>query len=80
MRRWWLDEIAHAGDEHLDVRYVAGYDRKAGFDPAEDIDALRPGAWARARRSSISVQAPAPSLRRSHPCAARSSPWTSRPR
>jgi len=41
MRRWWLDEIAHAGDEHLDVRYVAGYDRKAGFDPAEDIDALR---------------------------------------
>lgn len=41
MRRWWLDEIAHAGDEHRDVGYVARYDRKAGFDPAEDIDALR---------------------------------------
>lgn len=41
MRRWWLDEIAHAGEEHLDAHYVAGYDRKAGFDPTEDIDALR---------------------------------------
>jgi ubiquinone/menaquinone biosynthesis C-methylase UbiE len=40
MRRWWLDEAAHAGDEHLDARYVAGYNRKAGFDPTEDIDAL----------------------------------------
>jgi SAM-dependent methyltransferase len=40
-RRWWLDERAHAGDEHLDERYVAGYDRKAGFDPAEDVEVLR---------------------------------------
>jgi SAM-dependent methyltransferase len=39
--RWWLDERAHAGDEHLDERYVAGYDRKAGFDPAEDVEVLR---------------------------------------
>jgi SAM-dependent methyltransferase len=39
--RWWLDERAHAGDEHLDERYVAGYDRKAGFDPAEDVEILR---------------------------------------
>ena len=39
--RWWLDERAHAGDEHLDARYVAGYDRKAGFDPAEDVEVLR---------------------------------------
>lgn len=30
----------HAGDEHLDPDYVAGYERKAGFDPADDIDVL----------------------------------------
>lgn len=41
MRRWWLDEQAHAGPEHLDAGYVAGYDRKAGFDPTEDIEVLR---------------------------------------
>ena len=41
MRSWWLDEQAHAGPEHLDAGYVAGYDRKAGFDPTEDIEALR---------------------------------------
>jgi ubiquinone/menaquinone biosynthesis C-methylase UbiE len=41
MSDWWLDERAHAGDEHLDATYVAGYDRKAGYDPAEDVDALR---------------------------------------
>ncbi|MGN6378806.1 MAG: class I SAM-dependent methyltransferase [Gaiellales bacterium] len=34
-------EIALAGSEHLDPAYVAGYDRKAGFDPAGDLDALR---------------------------------------
>jgi ubiquinone/menaquinone biosynthesis C-methylase UbiE len=38
---WWLDEVAHAGQEHLDPGYVAGYERKAGFDPAEDLDVLR---------------------------------------
>jgi cyclopropane fatty-acyl-phospholipid synthase-like methyltransferase len=37
---WWLDELGHAGGEHLDPAYVKGYDRKAGFDPADDIDAL----------------------------------------
>ena len=36
-----LDETAHAGQEHLDARYVAGYDVKAGVDPAEDVDVLR---------------------------------------
>jgi precorrin-6B methylase 2 len=41
MRRWWLDEQAHAGPEHLDAGYVAGYDRKAAFDPTDDIDVLR---------------------------------------
>jgi SAM-dependent methyltransferase len=30
----------HAGDEHLDPDYVAGHERKAGFDPADDIDVL----------------------------------------
>jgi SAM-dependent methyltransferase len=39
--RWWLDEAAHAGAEHLDPAYVAGYERKAGFDPADDLDVLR---------------------------------------
>lgn len=38
---WFLDELAHAGDEHLDPAYVPGYDRKAGTDPAEDLAALR---------------------------------------
>ena len=38
---WWIDEVAHAGEEHLDADYVAGYDRKAGHDPRADLDALR---------------------------------------
>ena len=36
-----LREIALAGPEHLDAAYVAGYDRKARFDPADDLEALR---------------------------------------
>jgi SAM-dependent methyltransferase len=39
--RWFPDELARAGIEHLDPRYVAGYDRKAGFDPSEDVALLR---------------------------------------
>jgi SAM-dependent methyltransferase len=38
---WKFDESAHAGPEHLDAEYVAGYDRKAGTDPAEDVQVLR---------------------------------------
>lgn len=38
---WYLDELAHAGGEHLDPGYVPGYDRKAGTDPADDLDVLR---------------------------------------
>jgi SAM-dependent methyltransferase len=38
--RWWLDELAHAGPEHLDAAYVAGYDIKAGYDPTEDVALL----------------------------------------
>jgi SAM-dependent methyltransferase len=36
-----LREIALAGPEHLDPAYVAGYDRKAQFDPAADLEDLR---------------------------------------
>jgi ubiquinone/menaquinone biosynthesis C-methylase UbiE len=36
-----IDELAHAGPEHLDPDFVAGYDRKQGYpDPAEDLDAF----------------------------------------
>lgn len=39
---WMIDELAHAGDEHLDPAFVAGYDRKQGRpDPAADIAELR---------------------------------------
>ena len=35
---WMIDELAHAGPEHLDAAFVAGYDRKQGHpDPAEDL-------------------------------------------
>jgi SAM-dependent methyltransferase len=36
-----LEEIALAGPEHLDPEYVAGYDRKAQYDPAGDLEDLR---------------------------------------
>jgi SAM-dependent methyltransferase len=36
-----LREVALAGPEHLDPGYVAGYDRKAGFDPTDDLEGLR---------------------------------------
>jgi hypothetical protein len=36
-----LDELAHAGNEHLDPEFVAGYDRKQGHpDPEEDLAAF----------------------------------------
>jgi ubiquinone/menaquinone biosynthesis C-methylase UbiE len=35
---WRLDELAHAGPEHLDPAFIAGYDRKQGYpDPAVDL-------------------------------------------
>ncbi|WP_214409897.1 class I SAM-dependent methyltransferase [Sphaerisporangium fuscum] len=38
---WTLDELAHAGPEHLDPDFVAGYDRKQGRpDPGPDLAAL----------------------------------------
>jgi SAM-dependent methyltransferase len=41
--RWFPDELARAGPEHLDPAYVAGYDRKTAphFDPREDVALLR---------------------------------------
>ena len=39
--RWFPDELAHAGPEHLDAAYVAGYDRKAGPEAADDLALLR---------------------------------------
>lgn len=38
---WYLDERAHAGNEHLDPVSVAAYDQKAGTNPAEDVALLR---------------------------------------
>jgi ubiquinone/menaquinone biosynthesis C-methylase UbiE len=40
MTNWRLDEVAHAGAEHLDAAYVAGYETKAGYDPTDDIEVL----------------------------------------
>ncbi|MGD0700964.1 MAG: methyltransferase domain-containing protein [Trebonia sp.] len=38
---WMLDELAHAGPEHLDEGFIAGYDRKQGYpDPDGDIAAF----------------------------------------
>jgi ubiquinone/menaquinone biosynthesis C-methylase UbiE len=37
---WYLDELAHAGPEHLDAGYVAGYDRKAGVDAVVEVAEL----------------------------------------
>jgi ubiquinone/menaquinone biosynthesis C-methylase UbiE len=38
---WTLDELAHAGPEHLDPVFVTGYERKQGYpDPAEDLAVL----------------------------------------
>jgi ubiquinone/menaquinone biosynthesis C-methylase UbiE len=39
---WMLDELAHAGPEHLDPGFVAGFDRKQGYpDADEDLAVLR---------------------------------------
>lgn len=38
---WTLDELAHAGPEHLDPAFVAGFDRKqGGYDAGPDLAAL----------------------------------------
>jgi ubiquinone/menaquinone biosynthesis C-methylase UbiE len=41
VKPWMLDELAHAGPEHLDPCFVAGFDRKQGYpDFAEDLAVL----------------------------------------
>jgi SAM-dependent methyltransferase len=41
MSGWYLDERAHAGTEHLDPAYVAGYDAKTRLDLEEALALLR---------------------------------------
>jgi ubiquinone/menaquinone biosynthesis C-methylase UbiE len=41
MADWMLDELAHAGQEHLDGAYVAGYEAKSQYDPGPDVAVLR---------------------------------------
>jgi SAM-dependent methyltransferase len=41
MPSWRLDEVAHAGPEHLEATYVAAYDTKSPTDWSEDVEALR---------------------------------------
>jgi ubiquinone/menaquinone biosynthesis C-methylase UbiE len=42
VQSWLLDELAHAGPEHLDAGFIAGYDRKQGYpDPLPDLHILR---------------------------------------
>src|SRR5215207_8795031 len=39
---WMLDELGHAGPEHLNPGFVAGFDRKQGYPDVEaDLDVLR---------------------------------------
>ncbi len=46
---WMIDELAHAGPEHLNASFVAGFDRKQGHpDPAEDLAVLRAHGISRA--------------------------------
>jgi SAM-dependent methyltransferase len=37
---WQFDELAHAGPEHLDAEYVAGYDEKSSTDWSDDVAML----------------------------------------
>jgi len=38
---WFLDELAHAGAEHIDTTHATTYDDKAGTDPSADVALLR---------------------------------------
>jgi ubiquinone/menaquinone biosynthesis C-methylase UbiE len=37
---WFVDELEHAGREHLDPLYVEGFDRKSSFDPIPELALL----------------------------------------
>jgi SAM-dependent methyltransferase len=56
VKSWYLDELAHAGPEHLDAAYVAGYDRKTGFDPGPEVALLR-GLGLEARSTLVELGA-----------------------
>jgi SAM-dependent methyltransferase len=49
--RWWLDERAHAGGEHLDAEYVEAYDAKSPTDWSDELDRL--GALGVGRDSTV---------------------------
>ena len=34
---WEFDELSHAGQEHLDATYIAGYNQKSPTDWTEDV-------------------------------------------
>jgi len=38
---WLIDELAHAGPEHLDTNFVQTYDYKQHFDPTPHLEKLR---------------------------------------
>ena len=38
---WWLDEVVHAGPEHLDAGYVAAYDAKSPTDWSGELATLQ---------------------------------------
>jgi SAM-dependent methyltransferase len=48
---WMLDELAHAGPEHLDPDFVAGYERKQGYPDSGEALAV----VAAARRDATST-------------------------
>lgn len=37
---WYINELQHAGEEHVDPKQVARYDEKLPFDPADEIAIL----------------------------------------
>ncbi len=37
---WWLDEVAHAGPEHLDAEFVGAFDRKSPTDWSATVASL----------------------------------------
>ena len=48
VKPWMLDELAHAGPEHLDPGFVAGFDRKQGYPDFADDLAVLATWWTRA--------------------------------
>ena len=64
---WELDELAHAGPEHLDPAYVAGYDEKSPTDWSEEVaDLLRIVVSTQRAPSSTSAPGRGRSRGRSH--------------